>query len=255
MDTPLYFIAQAGFILVTVVYITLLTREIRRGLAATSWEDPRRKIFMNRIIFTLLFWAAFVTAWSVSGKMSDFSNFPFNLMPVLLIPAILAAVFISSKGLGEILQHIPPGNLIRLQSFRFFVEILLWILFTVQVLPVQMTFEGRNFDILAGITAPVIALFASRGKISKTGIVVWNIVCLGLLLNIVITAILSTPSPWRIFMNEPANYIVAYFPISWLPGFLVPLAYYLHFMSLRQMFQPAKIASQRRNHQPLSAEK
>ena len=255
MGTPLYFTAQGGFILVTAVYIALFIREIRRGLAATSWDGPRRKIFMNRIIFTLVLWAAFVTAWSVSGKMSDFSNFPFNFMPVILIPAILAVVFIPSKAIGEILHHIPAGNLILLQSFRFFVEILLWILFTVSVLPVQMTFEGRNFDILAGITAPVIALLASRGKISKTGIIVWNIVCLGLLLNIVITAILSTPSPWRVFMNEPANYIVTYFPISLLPAFLVPLAYYLHFMSLRQMFQPTKIVSQKMNHQPLSAEK
>lgn len=255
MDTPLYFTAQAGFILVTVVYITLLIREIRRGVAATSWEVKRKKIFINRIVLTLLLWAAFVTAWSGSGKMSDFSNFPFNFMPVILIPVILAVVFISSKGLGEILRHIPAGSLIRLQSFRVLVEIMLWILLTVNVLPVQMTFEGRNFDILAGITAPVIALLAFRGKISKTGIIVWNIICLGLLLNIVITAILSTPSPWRIFMNEPANYIVTYFPISWLPGFLVPLAYYLHFMSLRQMFQSTGIASQRMNHQPLSAEK
>jgi hypothetical protein len=255
MDTPLYLTAQVGFMLLTIVYITLLIRELRKGLAFTSWEEARRKIFLNRIIVALLLWAAFVTAWSVSGKMSDFSNFPFNFMPVIVIPVILAVVFISSKGLGEILQHIPPGNLIRLQSFRFFVEILLWILFIATVLPVQMTFEGRNFDILAGITAPVIALLASRGKISKTGIIVWNLVCLGLLLNIVITAILSTHSPWRIFMNEPANYIVTYFPISWLPAFLVPLAYYLHFMSLRQMFQPTKIVSQTRDHQPLPAEK
>jgi hypothetical protein len=63
------------------------------------------------------------------------------------------------------------------------------------------------------------------------------------LLNIVITAILSTPSPWRVFMNEPANYVVTWFPISWLPGFLVPLAYYLHFISLKQMFQKRGIGS------------
>ena len=36
-------------------------------------------------------------------------------------------------------------------------------------------------------------------------------------------------------MNEPANDIVTYFPMAWLPGLLVPLAYYLHFMSLRQV--------------------
>ncbi|MEX2234228.1 MAG: hypothetical protein WD824_18835, partial [Cyclobacteriaceae bacterium] len=167
---------------------------------------------------------------------------PFNLMPVLAIPLIICVLFVASKGVGEILIHIPPENLIRLQGFRFFVEVLLWMLFIGDLLPVQLTFEGRNFDILAGISAPFIAILAKRGKISRGGLIVWNVVCLGLLLNIVITAILSTPSPWRIFMNEPANYIVTYFPISLLPGFLVPLAYYLHFVSLKQLRHPTHAA-------------
>jgi hypothetical protein len=134
-----------------------------------------------------------------------------------------------------ILRHIPPENIIRLQSFRFVVEVLLWMLFIANLVPTQMTFEGRNLDILAGFSAPIVAVLVSKGGISKRGVIIWNLVCLGLLLNIVITAILSTPSPWRVFMNEPANYVVTWFPVSLLPGFLVPLAYYLHFLSLRQM--------------------
>ena len=97
-----------------------------------------------------------------------------------------------------------------------------------------MTFEGRNLDILSGITAPLIAFLISRKKISKPITILWNIACLGLLANIVITAILSMPTPFRVFMNEPANTIVAEFPIVWLPALLVPLAYGLHFLSIRQ---------------------
>ena len=99
-----------------------------------------------------------------------------------------------------------------------------------------MTFEGRNFDILAGITGPIIAYLAySKHVIGKTGVIIWNVACLCLLINIVATAILSIPSPFRYFMNEPANTIVTEFPIIWLPAFLVPLAYSLHFLSLRQL--------------------
>jgi hypothetical protein len=108
-------------------------------------------------------------------------------------------------------------------------------------LPVQMTFEGRNFDILVGVSAPLIAVLAFRGKLSKKALLIWNVACLGLLLNIVITAILSTPSPWRVFMSEPANDVVAYFPISWLPGLLVPLAYYLHLLSVKQLLQSDRL--------------
>jgi len=235
MESPFYLIVQAGFVLLTLVGISLFIREIHKGLALTAWENSQKIKFITKIIVALLLWATFVAAWSISGKMSDFSMFPFNMMPVILIPVVIALLFITSKKVTEILRHIPPENLIRLQSFRFFVEVLLWTLFLSDLLPVQMTFEGKNFDILAGISAPVIAVLTSKGRLSKAGIIIWNVVCLALLINIVAIAILSTPSPWRVFMNEPANYIVTWFPISLLPGFLVPLAYYLHFMSLKQI--------------------
>jgi hypothetical protein len=235
MDTPRYLIVQAGFVLLTLLFISLLILEFRKAARLTGWNKNQTRSFLNRIMVTLLLWAVFVSAWSLTGRMADFSMFPLNFLPVIGIPVIIALIFIPSKKIGEIVKHIPPENLIRLQSFRFFVEVLLWMLFLDSLVPVQMTFEGRNFDILSGLSAPVIAILVAKGKVTRTGVVIWNILCLGLLLNIVITAILSTPSPWRVFMNEPANYIVARFPISWLPGFLVPLAYYLHFLSLRQM--------------------
>lgn len=235
MDTPLYRIAQAGFLLLTIIYLALFIREFVNGLRLTGWEKARKKSFIAKLIISLVVWAGFVAAWSLSGKMADFTIFPLNLAPVIAIPIVVAIFFVSSSGTGEILKHIPPANIIRLQSFRFVVEVFLWMLFISNLLPVQMTFEGRNFDILAGFTAPIIAVLVSKGRISRTGVIIWNVLCLALLLNIVITALLSTPSPWRVFMNEPANYIVTYFPISFLPGLLVPLAYYLHFLSLRQM--------------------
>lgn len=234
-NATLYAIAQGGFLLLTVIFVCLLLWEIRKALRLTGWDGDGKKKYFRWLIISLIAWAAFISGWSLSGKMSDFSIFPFNLMPVILIPIIVAIFFISSKKFGEVLAHIPPANLIRLQSFRFFVEVLLWMLFIAELLPIQMTFEGRNWDILAGFSAPILAVLAAKGRISPTGLVIWNVICLGLLLNIVIIAMLSTPSPWRVFTNEPANFIVTYFPISWLPGFLVPLAYYLHFMSIRQV--------------------
>jgi hypothetical protein len=255
MDTSLYLIAQAGFILLTVIYLALFVYDISKGIAQTPGDNRRKKGFIFNLIAVLLVWTLFVTAWSVSGKMADFSIFPFNLLPVILIPAVMAVAFLSSRLLGQALQHIPAGNLIRLQSFRFFVEVLLWVLYVANLLPVQMTFEGRNFDILVGISAPVVALLAFNGKLSKKAILIWNVACLGLLLNIVITAILSTPSPWRVFMNEPANDVIAYFPMSWLPGLLVPLAYYLHLLSIKQLLQSKKVTTPVAGQSAVAAEK
>jgi hypothetical protein len=172
--------------------------------------------------------------------MSDFSLFPFNFAPVLFIPMVTIVSLLFSKGLGEILENIVPENLIRLQVFRLFVEILLWMLFMETLIPGQMTFEGRNFDILAGVSAPIISLLLSQKKLSNTIAIIWNLMCFGLLINIVSIAMMSTPTPIRVFMNEPSSSIVGQFPISWLPGFLVPLAYTLHFFSLKQLLAERK---------------
>jgi hypothetical protein len=118
------------------------------------------------------------------------------------------------------------------------VEVLLWALYASALLPIQMTFEGRNFDIITGVTAVLLTTrlsgFMLLDKLPRFVIILWNIMGLGLLINIVAIAILSMPTPFRYFMNEPANTIVTLFPISLLPAFLVPLAYMLHILSLRK---------------------
>ena len=101
-----------------------------------------------------------------------------------------------------------------------------------------MTFEGRNWDILAGLTAPIFGYYCFVKKQWPKGIAIaWNIAGLALLANIVTIAVLSMPTPARIFMNEPANTIVAEFPFIWLPGILVTIAYCFHIFSLRQLLK------------------
>ena len=50
------------------------------------------------------------------------------------------------------------------------------------MIPQLMTFEGRNFDILSGITAPIIYWLAFRsGKTNRPLLIIWNILALGFL--------------------------------------------------------------------------
>ena len=231
----LYLVTQVGFVVLTVVFFFLLYREFRIALPSSSLSDVQQKKFLNTFLGILIGWAVIVSAASITGVMGNFSIFPFNISPLLIVPLVVILLFTFSKSVKEVLPHIPPANIIRLQVFRVFVEILLWFLFLDNLLPIQMTFEGRNFDVLSGLTAPIIAFLVLRNKLSKSVIIIWNLACLGLLINIVTIAILSMPTPFRYFMNEPANTIVAEFPISWLPTFLVPLAYLLSFISIRQL--------------------
>jgi hypothetical protein len=237
MNANIFLLAQLGFALLTIAFLYWFLKVLRSGIEKTSWMQIAKRRVFNLTTGSILLWLLFVSVWSASGMMANFENFPFNFAPVVVIPVatILLLVFFS-RALAEILTQIPTHQIVLMQNFRVFVEVLLWLLFIVNMLPEQMTFEGRNFDILAGLTAPFVSWMLYRNKISRTVVIIWNFVCLGLLLNIVTIAVLSTPSPWRVFFEEPSNTVVTLFPISFLPGFLVPLALTLHLFSLKQMF-------------------
>jgi hypothetical protein len=224
-----------AFIALTIISFVVLLKFIFHAISKTSWEASKKKRIKLTIASAIIAWTAFVSIWSATGKMEDFSMFPLNVMPVLAVPMITILIFTFSKSTQTIIANLTHAQLIALQSFRIFVELLLWRLFVLDKMPVQMSFEGRNWDVLTGITALVVAYLASLKRISNTGILIWNLFGLGLLINILSIAILSMPTPFRVFMNEPSNTIVTQFPVSLLPGLLVPLAYGLHFLSLRKL--------------------
>ena len=127
-------------------------------------------------------------------------------------------------------------NITYINIVRIPVEIVLFFLFTWKVIPELMTFEGRNFDIFAGITAPIIAYYGiQNGKLNRNGILIWNLICLILLLNIVVNAFLSTPSSFQKFAFEQPNIAILNFPFSWLPTFIVPIIMFGHLVSIRKL--------------------
>jgi hypothetical protein len=220
METHVFKFVSAGFILLTLVCMAAVLFAIRK-----TGGNPLR------ILLIISLWLAGISIAAWQGFFADFTNVPPRMFIILIVPIIALILLLRSKKFIRILEKIPLSWPVWIQSFRVVVEILLWQLYVIHLLPEQMTFEGRNWDILVGITAPFFAyFFNNRPKV----LLAWNIAGLALLANIVITALLSMPTPFRVFMNEPANTIVAYFPIIWLPGFLVPLAYYMHFISIKQ---------------------
>ncbi len=233
MEAPYYNLTGAGFAVLTLICYGLVYLELKSALAKISWPSDQKNRFIRRFLIVLICWTTFLLGVAATGFFADFSAFPPRIMIVLVIPLItLLLVAFRSKTTGELLRVIPPRNIVRLQVFRVAVEVLLWACFVQFLLPVQMTFEGRNFDILSGILGVLVAYLTPK---NRTVLWVYNIVGLGLLINIVATAILSLPTPFRVFMNEPANTLVAYAPFILLPGMLVPLAYGLHFLSFRQL--------------------
>jgi len=184
-------------------------------------------------------WMA-ITGWlAAKGHFLNFESLPPRILATL-IPAALAISYITvSDRVKVLLNVIPRSWFINIQSFRVLMEIFLWLMYRNGLLPVQMTFEGRNFDLLIGLSAPVLANFCFVKKTwPKLTALLWNFAGLLLVTNVLIVAILSMPGPMRKFMNEPANTAVVYFPFIWIPALIVPFAYLMHILSIKQILSP-----------------
>ncbi len=193
----------------------------------------------GQLLLGLSVWITGVSLLALSGLFTDFSGLPPRPFFVLF-PAMITVIYWSVRPrTGAVLAQIPPRNLIGIQGFRVPIELFLWLLYLAEEIPVQMTFEGQNPDILTGVLG--LLLYLLWPQISKAAQrklwLSFNLIGLGLLFNIVITALLSMPTALRFFMNEPANRIVTTFPFILLPTVLVPFALLFHLLSLRQFWQ------------------
>ena len=216
-----------------VLSILLALRYIFRKLKI---RKSRRRYLVFYYALGFFFWMAFLGLLAFSGFFQEWSVLPPRVLIAILPPVLLILALTFSKRFGRLLKLIPPAWLIYIQSFRIPMELFLWLGFLAGFVPFQMTFEGLNFDILVGLTALAAApVFFGRGRFRSFETIIWNISGLTLLFNIVIISTLSAPTPFRVFMNEPANTMVADFPFIYILGIIVPFALAMHLFSIKQM--------------------
>ena len=157
---------------------------------------------------------------------------------LLLIGSALVFIIIlfATKNGRKFIDNLNIQQLTFLHTIRIPIEIGLYFLFTSKVVPQIMTFEGRNFDILVGITAPLIFYFGFfKNKISNSILLVWNFVSLGLLMNIIFIAIFSAKTPFQQFAFDQPNIAIEHFPFNWLPSIIVPIVLLSHLATIRQL--------------------
>lgn len=163
--------------------------------------------------------------------------------PFLLLPPLLFLIYNMSTAAGlRFLRSLDIRKLTLFHTIRIPVELVLYGLFLHKLVPSVMTFEGRNLDILSGITAPIVYyLVFVKQWAGRRVLLAWNIICLGLLLNIVVHSILSAPTPFQQFGFEQPNTGILYFPFVLLPAFLVPMVILSHISAIKQLLNKKSI--------------
>jgi len=241
MNATLYLICQILVTCIVLGLVTALAMGFRYALRRLHLPERRRKLYLLFTTLGLICWLAILAVLASEDFFRDFRALPPRILVAILPPVVLIVVLLFSRFFKLILEVIPESWLLYIQSFRVFMELALWLGFLGGFVPFQMTFEGFNQDIIVGITAGMAGfVFFGRGRYRRLEAFIWNIFGIALLSNIVTIAFLSTPSPFRVFTNEPANTFVANVPFIWIPGFIVPFALAMHLFSLRQLFLPKR---------------
>jgi hypothetical protein len=220
-----------------VVIPALLVAALAWGLDAASkrlGEGDRAGARAFAAILAGSLWMGGTWVAAGSGVLGRWEAVPPPFM-VLIVGALGLACLMSFGGWGRRLAiGLPLWTLVAVQGFRLPLELAMHAMYERGIMPGQMSYTGRNFDILTGATALILAPFVRAGRSPRWLVVMWNVLGLALLGNIVAIAIVSTPR-FHYFGADRVNVWVAYPPFVWLPAVMVPAALAGHLIIFRAL--------------------
>jgi hypothetical protein len=197
-----------------------------------------RSTFGKVVLFLIPFWLIFQFFRSSSGFFQNTAGLPPRLFAFGVGPALLLILLSFVLARANFVAALPITILTILHVIRIPVELTLSWLSQARVVPEIMTYHGTNFDIISGLTAPIAFYFALKDtSVSRYVLIGWNFLALGLVLNVVITAILCVPSPLQKLAFDQPNIAVLHSPYIWLPTVVVPIVFFCHFASLYQLLK------------------
>jgi hypothetical protein len=182
-----------------------------------------------------------LTAWMAATYVAaGFGLLQFPPEPPTMV-VVFVLLLVLSVGLGvspvgeRLAAGLPLAVLVGAQGFRLPLELLMHRAYEDGLMPVQMSYSGLNFDIVTGITAIVVAVLVATGRAGTRTVRAWNVMGTLLLVNIILIAWLSAPTPWRAFRDGPANVWVTTVPYIWLPTVMVAFAILGHIVIYRRL--------------------
>lgn len=192
--------------------------------------------YSKTFLTAILIWVVFQIVVTLSGFYKIANTFPPRFGLLIIPPLILTIIKFNTKKGKQFIDGLNIKTLTLVHTLRIPVELVLYWLFIHKAVPELMTFEGRNFDIFSGLSAPFIYYFGFVKKLlSRNILLLWNFICLALLFNIAFNAILSLPSAFQQFAFDQPNIAILQFPFVLLPSVLVPLVLFAHLASIRQL--------------------
>ena len=179
-------------------------------------------------------WMALTWVAALSGILQRWDRTPPPFLFVIVGMVAISLILAFGRVGTRIAQYIPLWTLVAIQGFRLPLELAMHALVARGIMPIQMSYSGRNFDIVTGATAIVVAMLAKQGLGGRRLVAAWNVLGLALLVNVVSVAIASMPM-LRLFGDDRVVTFVTYPPFVWLPAVMVLAALAGHLVIFRAL--------------------
>lgn len=221
---------QAGFYILTLIMIVLISLLVRKS------QNPGKTILIYTSIVVI--WIVYITLMSRSGILVDMGLPP--KVPLLVVLPILVTIIvvITRKSFTSVLNNNSLHLPIYFQSFRIFVELLIFFAAQKNIFPKLATVEGLNFDIVTGLSAIAFGLFIQKNPKQLNLLLGWNIMGLLILALTIFSFVYSYYFGDFLKLNPAFEFVQL--PYLFLPAVLMPCAVFLHLFSIGQILLKKK---------------
>lgn len=226
--------AVLAFVVIPIALVSLLLALVSAASRALGEPGRVRRRALITTAAGAAVWMGLTWAAAQNGILRRWDATP-PPFAFLVVGIVLVASVVAGGHYGwRLAAGAPLWTLVALQGFRLPLELAMHAMYERGIMPVLMSYSGRNFDILTGASALLLAWAVAKGRAGRTLVLVWNIAGLLLLLNVVVIAILATPR-FRYFGDEHLNVWVTYPPFVWLPAVMVLAALAGHLLVFRAL--------------------
>ncbi len=225
-----------GYLVLTILLIISLCILGFKAIDGAYEKTKKAKRKKTHLVLGLLLWNLYIFVLDGTGLLQTF-ELPPRFVFFMILPAFLfTGIFIYRNQKSDWLQHIPKSWLIFIQSFRIAVETLFVFSVTAGILHPNVTIEGYNFDMILGLTAPLVGFLFLKKLISERVLVIWNYLGLLILASVIFVFMTTIFVPGIYgFESTPMPLEFTRYPYTLVAGFLMPVAVFVHILSIVQL--------------------
>lgn len=218
-----------------ILLLTYITAWFSKAISYSSLDKTVTKKRITIFISIIIVWCIYVYIIGHTGVIKVMTLPP--RMPLFLILptfATFAWFFITKRG-EPYFKTVPVIIPVFFQSFRIFVELIIFWCFVEGFTTYETTFEGYNYEIYFGASALAVAFLVAKKKLKPQFLILWNFIGLGFLAVIVgiFTTLFFNPALWG-YTNSVVNPDFMVFPYMLIPSVFMPCAVFVHIFSIIQ---------------------